>query len=61
MSERTFYAKFDEMKKNLGIREEIRPYSSRHSTGTELSLMGVPPAVIIDIMRQKNYTTRVCF
>lgn len=57
VSERSFYERFKKMKESLGIRPEVIPYSSRHSTGTELSLMGVPPAVIIDIMRQKNYTT----
>lgn len=56
-SERVFYKRFSEMKVALGIRSEVVPYSSRHSTGTELSSMGVPPAVIIDIMRHKNYTT----
>ena len=56
-SERVFYKRFAEMKVSLGIRPEVVPYSSRHSTGTELSSMGVPPAVIIDIMRHKNYTT----
>ena len=56
-SERVFYKRFSEMKASLGIRPEVIPYSSRHSTGTELSSMGVPPAIIIDIMRHKNYTT----
>jgi len=57
VSERVFYERFGKMKKALNIRPEIRPYSSRHSTGTELTLMGVEPAIIIDIMRHKNYTT----
>lgn len=57
VSERVFYERFRRMKQSLGIRDEVVPYSSRHSTGTELSLMGVDPAVIIDIMRHKNYTT----
>lgn len=57
VSERVFYERFGKMKKVLNIRPEIRPYSSRHSTGTELTLMGVEPAIIIDIMRHKNYTT----
>lgn len=56
-SERVFYKRFSEMKQALNIRPEVVPYSSRHSTGSELSSMGVPPAVIIDIMRHKNYTT----
>lgn len=51
-----FYRDFKDMKKKLGIREEVTPYSSRHSTGTELELMGVSPGVIIDIMRHKNYS-----
>ena len=57
VSERAFYKRFGEMKVALNIRPEVRPYSSRHSTGTELTLMGVEPAIIIDIMRHKNYTT----
>ena len=57
VSERVFYDRFAKMKKALNIRPEIIPYSSRHSTGTELALMGVDPAIIIDIMRHKNYTT----
>ena len=57
VSERVFYERFKRLKDNLGIRPEVVPYSSRHSTGTELTLMGVDPAVIIDIMRHKNYTT----
>jgi integrase len=57
ISERAFYKRFREMKQALGIREEVIPYSSRHSTGTELALMGADPAIIIDIMRHKNYTT----
>ena len=57
VSERVFYERFARMKTALNIRPEVRPYSSRHSTGTELTLMGVEPAIIIDIMRHKNYTT----
>ena len=57
VSERVFYDRFSKMKTALGIRPEVIPYSSRHSTGSELSLMGVQPAVIIGIMRHKNYTT----
>ena len=57
VSERVFYDRFAKMKKALNIRPEVIPYSSRHSTGTELALMGVDPAIIIDIMRHKNYTT----
>lgn len=57
VSERVFYDRFSKMKKALNIRPEVIPYSSRHSTGTELALMGVDPAIIIDIMRHKNYTT----
>lgn len=57
VSERAFYERFARMKVALDIRPEVRPYSSRHSTGTELTLMGVEPAIIIDIMRHKNYTT----
>lgn len=36
---------------------EVRPYSSRHSTATELELLGVSPSVIASVLRHKNYAT----
>ena len=57
MNKDLFYEQFKTMKEHLGIRPEVRPYSSRHSTGTELALKGVAPAIIVEIMRHKNYTT----
>lgn len=52
-----FYADFRQLKKDLNIRQEVRPYSSRHSTATELELMGVSPSVIAQVLRHKNYAT----
>lgn len=52
-----FYDEFSQMKKDLNIRQEVRPYSSRHSTATELELLGVSPSVIAQVLRHKNYAT----
>lgn len=52
-----FYDDFKKIKKDLNIRQEVRPYSSRHSTATELELLGVSPSVIAQVLRHKNYAT----
>lgn len=57
LSRDQFYADFSELKKDLSIRQEVRPYSSRHSTATELELLGVSPSVIASVLRHKNYAT----
>lgn len=57
LSRDQFYADFAELKKVLNIRQEVRPYSSRHSTATELELLGVSPSVIASVLRHKNYAT----
>lgn len=57
MNRDKFYDLFAEMKKDLNIRQEVRPYSSRHSTATELELLGVSPSVIAQVLRHKNYAT----
>lgn len=57
MNKDKFYDLFSQMKKDLNIRQEVRPYSSRHSTATELELMGVSPSVIAQVLRHKNYAT----
>ena len=57
MNRDRFYDLFTEMKKDLNIRQEVRPYSSRHSTATELELLGVSPSVIAQVLRHKNYAT----
>lgn len=57
MNRDKFYDLFSEMKKDLNIRQEVRPYSSRHSTATELELLGVSPSVIAQVLRHKNYAT----
>lgn len=57
MNRDKFYDSFSQMKKDLSIREDVRPYSSRHSTATELELLGVSPSVIASVLRHKNYAT----
>lgn len=57
MNRDKFYDLFAELKKDLGIRQEVRPYSSRHSTATELEMLGVSPSVIASVLRHKNYAT----
>lgn len=57
MNRDKFYELFAELKKDLGIRQEVRPYSSRHSTATELEMLGVSPSVIASVLRHKNYAT----
>lgn len=52
-----FYDEFREMKARLKIRPEVIPYSGRHSTATELELLGVQPSVIASVLRHKNYAT----
>ena len=57
MNRDSFYEEFRQLKKDLNIRQEVRPYSSRHSTATELELLGVSPSVIAQVLRHKNYAT----
>ena len=57
MNHDKFYAEFAELKKDLSIRQDVRPYSSRHSTATELELLGVSPSIIAKVLRHKNYAT----
>ena len=57
MNRDKFYDLFAELKKDLGIRQEVRPYSSRHSTATELEMLGVSPSVIASVLRHNNYAT----
>ena len=52
-----FYKDFSALKIRLGIRPEVRPYSSRHSTHTQLAQHKVAPALIVEIMRHKDYRT----
>lgn len=57
MNKDKFYDDFRDMKKELKIRPEVIPYSGRHSTATELELLGVQPSVIASVLRHKNYAT----
>lgn len=57
MNKDKYYDLFTQLKKSLDIRPEVRPYSSRHSTATELELLGVSPSVIASVLRHKSYAT----
>lgn len=57
MNKDKYYDLFSIMKTALNIRPEVRPYSSRHSTATELELLGVSPSVIASVLRHKSYAT----
>lgn len=59
MSRDNYYAAFTKMKTELGIRPEVRPYSGRHSTHVSLAIRNVAPALIVKIMRQRNYKTSI--
>lgn len=59
MSRDNYYAAFTKMKTDLGIRPEVRPYSGRHSTHVSLAVRNVAPALIVKIMRQRNYKTSI--
>ena len=50
MNEDNFYKQFKQLKERCGIRPEVRPYSSRHYTGTALALQNISPSIIMDIM-----------
>lgn len=57
MNKDRFYDEFKALKARCNLRDAVQPYSSRRSTGTELALKGVSPAVIMDAMRQTDYQT----
>lgn len=59
MNKDKFYAEFKELKIRCGIRDNVKPYSARRSTGSDLALQDVAPALITDIMRQTDYQTTV--
>ena len=52
-----FYSDFKALKERLGIRDVVRPYSGRHSTHVQLAQRKIPPALIVEIMRHKDYRT----
>jgi integrase len=52
-----FYKKWREFKKIMGLREELSPYSGRHSCASALARAGLPEAVIMSIMRHEKYDT----
>jgi integrase len=56
-----FYRRWNEFKARIGLREELTPYSGRHSCATILAGAGVPEAVIMAIMRHEKYDTTLAY
>lgn len=52
-----FYRTWQDFKKAHKLRDELQPYSARHTCATLLSKAGVPEAVIMDITRHTTYDT----
>jgi integrase len=52
-----FYREWRVFKDKIGLREELDPYSGRHSCATILAKAGIPEAVILAIMRHEKYDT----
>lgn len=56
MSEKVFYNNFYETLKRLKIRR-LTPHACRHSAATALAELGIPPAIIKEILGHKEYST----
>ena len=52
-----FCTQFREMIARLGLRPELKPYSCRHTTATNLALADMPVLAIKDVMRHSKITT----
>lgn len=52
-----FYREWQEFKRKHKLRDELQPYSARHTCATLLSKAGLPEAVIMDITRHTSYDT----
>ncbi len=52
-----FYREWQDFKSAHKLREELQPYSARHTCATLLAKAGVPEAVIMDITRHTSYDT----
>lgn len=52
-----FYREWQAFKAEHKIRDELQPYSARHTCATLLAKAGVPEAVIMDITRHTSYDT----
>ncbi|MEG2056266.1 MAG: hypothetical protein RR059_08070, partial [Clostridia bacterium] len=57
LSREKFYAAFKEMLVRCKCREELAPYSCRHTTATLSALDNVAQSVLLEIMRQKKFST----
>jgi site-specific recombinase XerD len=56
MSEKVFYNNFYETLERLKIRR-LTPHACRHSAATALAELGIPPAIIKEILGHKEYST----
>jgi integrase len=56
-----FYRKWRDFKLRIGFRDELTPYSGRHSCATILANSGIPEAVIMAIMRHEKYDTTLSY
>lgn len=52
-----FYREWQAFKMAHKLRDELQPYSARHTCATLLAKAGVPEAVIMDITRHTSYDT----
>ena len=52
----TFYKYWAIMTERAGVRP-LKSHSCRHTTATTLSLAGIPPAIIIEILGHKDFST----
>lgn len=52
-----FYREWQSFKSKYKLRDELQPYSARHTCATLLSKAGLPEAVIMDITRHTSYDT----
>lgn len=57
LSEYVFYKKWNELKMELQLRDELAPNCSRHTCATALAEANIPPAVIMDILGHEKYDT----
>lgn len=58
MNEDNFRSEYDITLNRAGVRP-LKPHCCRHTTATALALANVPPAIIKEIMRHKNYSTTI--
>lgn len=57
MSQNRFYPAFKAMLEKYNCRENLTPYSCRHSTATGMALRDIPHSIMLKVMRQKKFST----